>query len=192
MNETYELLRTLTTPIVAITSKLGDKSNGMIVNSAMRASLSDVKARVSAYVHKFNFTHDMIFESGRFVLHVLDASQMHLVTSLGFRSGRDGDKLGDLEFKIGKTGLPVLSGCFCHFECRVVNVMDTGGSTLFLGAVEHTGDTPGTTPLTAERLRDTMPEEYRELYLTNLSKAQAEATEMADSMKAVVWRGLSS
>ena len=132
----------------------------------------------------------MIFESGRFVLHVLDASQMHVVTSLGFRSGRDGDKLGDLEFEIGKTGLPVLSGCCCYFECRVVNVMDTGGSTLFLGAVEHTGDTPGTTPLTPEHLRDTMPEEFRRLYLANLSKAQDEATEMADSMRAVVWRDL--
>ena len=84
----------------------------------------------------------------------------------------------------------MLSGCFCHFECRVVNVMDTGGSTLFLGAVEHAGDTPGRTPLTPEHLRDAMPEEYRKLYLTNLSKAQAEATEMADSMRAVVWRGL--
>ncbi len=55
MNETYELLRALTTPLVAITSKLGDKVNAMIANSAMRASLSDVKARVSVYVHKFNY-----------------------------------------------------------------------------------------------------------------------------------------
>ena len=190
MNETYELLRALTTPLVAITSKLGDKVNGMIANSAMRASLSDVKARVSVYVHKFNHSHDMMFQSGRFVLHVLDQSQIDVVAALGFRSGRDADKLAELNYDVGQSGLPVLAGCYCYFECRVVNVMDTGGSTLFLGAVEHTGTTSGTTPLTPEHLRRAMPEDLHRQYLANLQKAQDEATRAADSMKAVVWRDL--
>ena len=86
--------------------------------------------------------------------------------------------------------LPILSGCFCHFECRVVNMMDTGGSTLFLGAVEHAATTPNTSPLTPQRLRDTMPEDLRRQYLANLERAQEEATETADSMRAVVWRDL--
>ncbi len=192
MNQTYELLRALTTPLVAITSKLGDKVNAMIANSAMRASLSDVKARVSVYVHKFNYSHDMIFQSGRFVLHVLDKGQIDVVAALGFRSGRDVDKLAELNYDVGQSGLPVLADCYCYFECRVVNVMDTGGSTLFLGAVEHSGATPGTTPLTPEHLRLAMPEELHRQYLANLQKAQDEATRAADSMRAVVWRGLSS
>ncbi len=190
MNETYELLRALTTPLVAITSKLDDKVNGMIANSAMRASLSDVEARVSVYIHKFNYSLDMIFQSGRFVLHVLDQGQIDVVAALGFRSGRDADKLAEFTYADGQSGLPVLAGCYCYFECSVVNVMDTGGSTLFLGAVEHTGTTPGTTPLTPEHLRLTMPEELHRQYLANLEKAQLVATEMADEMKAVVWRDL--
>ncbi len=192
MNETYQLLRALTTPLVAITSKLGDKVNGMIANSAMRASLSDVKPRVSVYVHKFNYSHDMMFQSGRFVLHVLDQGQIDVVAALGFRSGRDADKLAELNYDVGQSGLPVLTGCYCYFECRVVNVMDTGGSTLFLGSVEHTGITPNTTPLTPEHLRLAMPEELHRQYLANLEKAQQVATEMADEMKAVVGRGLGS
>ena len=190
MNQTYELLRTLTTPIAAVTSKRGDTLNGMIVNSGLRASLSDVKARVSVYVHKFNHSHDMIFESGRFVLHVLDEDQIDVVAALGFRSGRDNDKLAAIDYEIGKTGLPVLSGCHCYFECSVVNVMDTGASTLFLGAVEHSGATPHTSPLTPARLRTAMPEDLHRQYLANLEKAQQVATEMADSMKSVVWRDL--
>ena len=190
MNETYQLLRTLTSPIVAITTKRGDELNGMIANSAMRASLSDVKARVSVYVHKFNHSHDTIFQSGEFVLHVLDKTQLETVYSLGFSSRRDGDKIQAVSHTIGKLGLPVLNGCYCYFECRVVNVMDTGASTLFLGAVEHAGSTGGTEIMTPEYLRDSMSEEKKHAYLAGLAEAQAYSTEMADSMEAVVWRGL--
>ena len=190
MNETYQLLRTLTSPIAAITTKRGDELNGMIANSAMRASLSDVKARVSVYVHKFNYSHDTIFQTGEFVLHVLDKTQLDTVYALGFTSKRDADKMHAVRHTIGKLGLPVLDGCYGYFECRVVNIMDTGASTLFLGAVEHAGSGGGSEIMTAEYLRDAMPEEKKQAYLAGLEEAQAYSTRMADSMKAVIWRGL--
>jgi len=192
MNETYQLLRTLTSPIVAITTKRGDELNGMIVNSAMRASLSDVKARVSVYVHKFNYSHDTIFQTGAFVLHVLDKTQLDTVYALGFSSKRDGDKMRAVSHTIGQLGLPVLDGCYGYFECRVINIMDTGASTLFLGAVEHAGPGGGSEIMTAEYLRDAMPEEKKQAYLAGLEEAQAYSTQMADSMKPVIWRGVAS
>ena len=84
MTNTYDLLRTLTTPIVAVTTNHAGKLNGMIANSAVRASLSNVKPRVSVYIHKFNYSHELIFDSGRFALHVLDENQMDVVAALGF------------------------------------------------------------------------------------------------------------
>lgn len=190
MDESYELLRYLTSPVVAITSLRDGKKNGMIANSAMRASLSSVKPRVSVVIHKFNHSHDMIFGTGLFAMHLLHADQLHTVYQLGFQSGRDRDKLAEIPHHTGKLGLPVLDDCFAYFECRVINVMDTGPSTCFLGAVEESGRGVGEDVMTSEQMRSAMSPEWRERYLRDLAQAQEFATEKADEIRAVVWPGL--
>src|SRR2546427_5718024 len=92
-DQVYQLLRSLTSPVVAITSERGGKRNGMISDSAVRASIVPAIPRLSVYVHKFNFSHDLIFETGRFVLHLLRTDQFELIHALGFVSGRTRDKL---------------------------------------------------------------------------------------------------
>ena len=136
---TYQLLRHLTSPIVAVTSERAGKRNGMILDSAVRASIVPTIPRLSVYVHKFNLSHDLIFETGRFVLHLLREDQLELVHRLGFVSGRTRDKLADVPHRLGRLGAPVLDDCYAHFECRVVNAMDTGSSTCFLGDVVDVG-----------------------------------------------------
>src|SRR5947207_14580382 len=136
---TYQLLRNLTSPVVAITSVRGGKENGMISDAAVRASIVPTVPRLSVYIHKFNYSHDMIYETGRFAMHLLYTKQFDLVRRLGFFSGRDHDKLAGIPHHNGKLGVPILDDCFAHFECSVVNVMDTGSSTLFLGDVGGVG-----------------------------------------------------
>src|SRR2546426_11808932 len=80
--------------------------------------------RLSVYVHKFNFSHDLIFETRRFVLHLLRTDQFELIHALGFVSGRTRDKLAAVPHTLGALGAPVLDDCYAHFECRVINVMD--------------------------------------------------------------------
>src|SRR3989454_3878643 len=87
-DQVYQLLRSLTSPVVAITSERGGKRNGMISDSAVRASIVPAIPRLSVYVHKFNLSHDLIFETGRFVLHLLRTDQFELIHALGFVSGR--------------------------------------------------------------------------------------------------------
>src|SRR2546425_8239049 len=122
----YQLLRNLTSPVVAITAERAGKRNGMISDSAVRASIVPAIPRVSVYVHKFNYSHDMIFDTGRFVLHLLRSDQFDVIRQLGFGSGRTRDKLADVPHHLGKLGAPVLDECHAHFECTVANVMDTG------------------------------------------------------------------
>src|SRR5437016_9302610 len=86
---TYQLLRNLTSPVVAITSVRGGKENGMISDAAVRASIVPTVPRLSVYIHKFNYSHDMIYETGRFAMHLLHTKQFDLVRRLGFFSGRD-------------------------------------------------------------------------------------------------------
>ncbi len=155
---TYLLLRNLTSPVVAITSERKGKENGMISDAAVRASIVPSVPRLSVYIHKFNYSHDMIFETGRFGLHLLHTKQFDLVHRLGFFSGRDQDKLTGIPHHTGKTGVPILNECFAHFECRVANVMDTGSSTLFLGDVVAVGSVePRGDLLTASDFRANMP-----------------------------------
>src|SRR2546430_12879474 len=107
----------------------------MISDSAVRASIAPTVPRLSVYIHKFNFSHDLVFETGRFVLHLLRDDQFELIHRLGFVSGRARDKLAGIAHRPGTLGVPVLDDCYAHFECTVVNVMDTGSSTCFLGDV---------------------------------------------------------
>jgi flavin reductase (DIM6/NTAB) family NADH-FMN oxidoreductase RutF len=191
---TYQLLRNLTSPVVAITSERKGKKNGMISDAAVRASIVPSVPRLSVYIHKFNYSHDMIFETGRFGLHLLHTKQFDLVRRLGFSSGRDQDKLAGIPHHTGTTGVPVLDECFAHFECTVVNAMDTGSSTLFLGDVSAVGcgALAGLEPkgelLTATYFRTNMPAEWRIEYEAKLGEAQQVAAELSRTIKPVVWK----
>jgi flavin reductase (DIM6/NTAB) family NADH-FMN oxidoreductase RutF len=191
---TYQLLRNLTSPVVAITAVRGAKENGMISDAAVRASIVPTVPRLSVYIHKFNYSHDMIYETGRFAMHLLHTRQLDVVRRLGFFSGRDEDKLAGIPHHKGVLGLPVLDECFAHFECVVANVMDTGSSTLFLGDVKAVGrgKAAGLEPqgelLTATYFRSTMPAEWRIEYEAKLRDAQQAAERMSREIKTVVWQ----
>ncbi len=190
----YQLLRNLTSPIVAVTSEHAGKRNGMILDSAVRASIVPTIPRLSVYVHKFNLSHDMIFETGRFVLHLLREDQLELVHRLGFTSGRTQDKLADVPHRLGRLGAPVLDDCYAHFECRVANVMDTGSSTSFLGDVTDVGHGAASAArgavMTAAYFRSHMPTAWRRDFEEHLASAQQFAAERSRDIRAVVWRGL--
>ena len=191
---TYQLLRNLTSPVVALTSERKGKRNGMISDAAVRASIVPTVPRLSVYIHKFNYSHDMIFETGRFALHLLHTKQLGIVHRLGFFSGRDQDKLSGIPHHLGTTGVPVLDECFAHFECSVANVMDTGSSTLFLGDVVAVGRgaAAGLEPrgelLTATYFRSNMPGEWRMEYEAKLAEAQNIGAELSRNITPVVWK----
>jgi flavin reductase (DIM6/NTAB) family NADH-FMN oxidoreductase RutF len=193
-DQTYQLLRHLTSPLVAITSELGGKRNGMISDAAIRASIVPTVPRLSVYVHKFNYSHDLIYDTGRFVLHLLHTKQFDLIHKLGFFSGRDRDKLADIPHRPGTLGAPVLDDCHAHFECRIVNAMDTGSSTCFLGDVVAVGFGSATAPqgevMTAAYFRANLPAEWRRDYERQLRAAQDFALARSRDVKPVIWPGL--
>ena len=187
----YQLLRNLTSPVVAVTSERGGKRNGMISDSAVRASIVPTIPRLSVYVHKFNLSHDMIYETGRLVLHLLRQDQFDLIHRLGFVSGRAKDKLADVPHRMGRLGAPVLDECYAHFECRIVNAMDTGSSTCFLGDVVEVGHGAGGAPrgeiMTAGYFRANMPAAWRKDYEVHLQAAQQFAEERSRDIRPVAW-----
>lgn len=188
--DSYDLLRLLTTPVVAITSRRGDKLNGMVTDGCVRAGIVPDVPRIGVYIHKFNFTHDIVFETGRMGVHILGRGQVDTVLKLGFRSGRDHDKLAEVPHRVGPLDLPILEHCVAWWACEVVNAMDTGASTLFLGEAREWGRGPEHEPLLPSYLRSVLPEQYVEMYQKNLSMAQNASREMYKRMGPLRWRGL--
>lgn len=187
---TYELLRHLTSPILALTCAGQGKLNGMILNSAVRASLLPTKPRVAVFVLKRNLSHDIVFESGAFALHLLHADNWDLIWELGFHSGRDRDKLARLAYRIGATGSPILEDCYASFDCRVVNAMDAGASTCFMGEAVAVARARGAAVMTSERFREHMPPDWRPIYEANLKAAQEWSAGLVDELRPLTWRGL--
>jgi flavin reductase (DIM6/NTAB) family NADH-FMN oxidoreductase RutF len=191
-DETYQLLRNLTSPVVAITAEHAGRRNGMIIDSAIRASIVPTIPRLAMFIHKFNTSHDMIFGSGRFVLHLLRQDQFDLIHQLGFVHGRDQHKLAAVPHHPGRLGTPVLDECHAHFECRVANAMDTGSSTCFLGDVIEVGygakQAPQGEVMTAAYFRAHIPESWRADYLRLLAVAQRFALERSGHIEPLVWR----
>ena len=192
-DDTYQLLRNLTSPVVAITSEHGGQRDGMIIDSAIRASIVPTIPRLAMFIHKFNDSHDLIFASGRFVLHLLRQDQFALIHQLGFVHRREKDKLAEVPHHPGRLGAPVLDECYAHFECRVVNAMDTGSSTCFLGDVMEVGYGAAAAPrgevMTAAYFRANVPDEWRDDYVRLLKVAQTAGLEMSRNIQPLVWQG---
>jgi flavin reductase (DIM6/NTAB) family NADH-FMN oxidoreductase RutF len=183
----YEALRSLVSPVVLVTTGAGEEKNGLIVNSALRASLSPEKLRLSVIVHKFNYSHDLIARTGVFAAHILRPDQIDLVIRFGTASGRDTDKFKGLDHRIGATGSPILDDCFAVYDCRIVNAMDTGASTFFLGAVEEAGGPMSGEVMTAQHVRHGIPSEHTKSYEADLLAGQEFSTRMLDTMRPRGW-----
>lgn len=190
-DEAYEVLRKLTSPIVALTCRRGEKLNGMIANSAVRASVVPDRQRVAIYIFKRHLSHDIVAATGRFAMHLLARDQWEEAWSLGFRSGRDAEKLEGLPHRIsGETGLPILTRSYAWMECDVVNAMDGGASTFFMGQIARMGRGSGADVMTSAYFRAEMPPDWRDPYRVNLGAVQDWAAERQEELDDEAWRRL--
>ncbi|MGX7680221.1 flavin reductase family protein [Jatrophihabitans sp. DSM 45814] len=129
---------------VAITTVSQGRANGLISLSAGSASVLREAPRVQISLAKRNFTHDLVKDSGVFVMHLLAdgdpgsevlAKSLAIIMGLGGSSGRDGDKIAQFGTKPGVTDSPVLLDALSYVEARVIAQLDLEESTLFIGDI---------------------------------------------------------
>jgi flavin reductase (DIM6/NTAB) family NADH-FMN oxidoreductase RutF len=186
----YPLLRHLTLPICAITTSADGRRNGFIVNSAQRASLVPSVPRISLYVSKPNFSHDMVLASGVFGLHLLRDDQWNVIRTLGLQSMRDvPDKLASLGTRQGATGCPLLTDVRAAFECRIINTMDAGAATFVLADVVDMKEGDAGDVMTSEYFRTHMPADIRRDYEAGLAYAQQILEPLSRNISHKPWRG---
>ncbi len=126
---------------VAVTTVSHGRVNGLISLSAGAAAIVPEAPRVTIALTKYNMTHDMILESGVFVMHLLGngpdllQGSLDIIMGLGGSSGRDGGKISALRTKAGVTGSPILLDALSYVEGRVIVSLDAEESTIVLADV---------------------------------------------------------
>ena len=119
--------------LYALFAKSGQKDNACIINTLMQVTSSpDVICSIS--VSKSNLTHDMIAETGRFNVSVLDTSCPYSIfEELGMKSGRDGDKLSGIKTERLDNGILTLAEYSnAHMSFEVTRSVDMGTHTTFI------------------------------------------------------------
>ena len=128
-------MRRLAGGVTIVTSRLGEIRAGLTATSV--CSLTAEPPRLLACIHRDADAHGLILESQRFAVNVLTPAQQHLSEHFGGRDESHGPSrfaIGD--WRIGRTGMPVLAGAAAVFECRLVEVATASTHSIFIGEVE--------------------------------------------------------
>jgi flavin reductase (DIM6/NTAB) family NADH-FMN oxidoreductase RutF/rubredoxin len=130
-----ESLFNLSYGMCIISSKKAGKFNGCIVNTVFQITPEPPMVAVS--VNKQNLTHEYILESKCFAVSILaEETPLPFVGRFGFRTGRDMDKFEQINYQTGQTGAPIITdNAVGYLEVKVVNSIDVGTHTLFIGEV---------------------------------------------------------
>ena len=142
-------LHKITYGLYVIGSKMGDKINAQIANTVIQ--VASEPPTISVCINRDNLTHDYIESSRSFSVSILaQETPLSFIGGFGFKSGREADKLKDLNYKIGETGAPiVLDNALAYLEARVVSEAHAHTHVIFIGEV-----------VSAEVLRDGEPMTY--------------------------------
>lgn len=121
--------------LFVLTAKDGEKDNGCIINTAMQVTIEP--NCISVVVNKSNYTHDIILKNKEFNISILDeSSQFATYKNFGFKSGRDSDKLVEVDFARAANGIVYLTKeSNGYISGKVIKTVDLGTHTMFIAEV---------------------------------------------------------
>lgn len=119
--------------LYVVGSKKGGKLNAQIANTVIQ--VTSEPPTISVCINKQNLTHKFITESKVFVASILSQdTPLSFIGHFGFKSGREVDKLKDVNYKLAETKAPiVLDHSLAYLEAKLINQVDVGTHTIFIG-----------------------------------------------------------
>jgi len=124
-------------PAVLLTSHHKDRDN--VMPAAWVTPLSKDPPLVGVAIHPQRFTHGLVWNGEQFAINVPGRPLMEAVAKLGTASGRDvEDKLawaGLTTVEASEIDAPLIAECLAWIECHVVNAVEVGDHTFFVGQV---------------------------------------------------------
>ena len=121
--------------LYVVCSRDNGKFNGQIANTVFQ--VCSEPPTIAVAINRSNLTHEFISKSKAFTVSVLSQdTPLKFIGNFGFKSGRDVDKFKGVNYKLGETNVPlVLDNTLAYLEAKVVNHVDVGTHTIFVGEI---------------------------------------------------------
>ena len=134
---------TLLSPTPAVLVSCAEKEhpeNRNLITVAWAGTVNSEPPMVSISIRKERYSHDLIQDSGEFVINLVDKGLIWAVDFCGVRSGRDLDKAEAMGLKwLPAEGMKTacrIQGAPASLSCEVRQVLPLGSHDLFLGEVK--------------------------------------------------------
>lgn len=125
------VFRLLNRAVWIVTAGDGARRGGLTATWVMQASIDPAQPTLVVGIAPNHFTAELITSSNAFAAHLLRDDQIDLAWRFALGSGRDRDKLAELELVLGAAGSPTLADCLAWLDCRVIARYDTGDRLCF-------------------------------------------------------------
>jgi flavin reductase (DIM6/NTAB) family NADH-FMN oxidoreductase RutF len=169
-------------PLTAVGSHGPDGPNAQICVSVFGASIVPERPRLLVVLSKTNYTTTLVEACGTLAITLLSDQQWELLTPLGLRSGRDGDKLADVVYELTPAGDPWFPEGVGAVDCSVIDQYDLGDAAAFLCAVKSQRSLTRSTVLTWQHARTIVGDEFLRLW------SEKSALEREAAYETMHWR----
>ena len=142
---TIKVLEKMTYGLYILTTRVGKEINGMIASWVTQVSFNPLLIMV--IIRKNRYSHKMVKASGVFALNVLGKDNSGLVSK--FKAPTPEEKFKGVRWETKTTGAPIIGETIAYMDCKLVNSIDTGDHTIFVGKIVDTGIFRDSTPMTS-------------------------------------------
>lgn len=135
LKQAYEKIKPQRVALVSCVDKNGIP-NVITIAWFMRTSFEPPLIAISIG-HK-RYSHQLIKDTKEFVIAFPKQNMKEIAIYCGSKSGRDVNKIKDAKIKTRKAKKirpPLIEGCTVNFECKVINELETGDHTIFIGEI---------------------------------------------------------
>ncbi len=129
---------TMLNPVPAVMVSCGTEEKHNIITVAWTGIVNSEPPMTYVSVRKQRYSHDMIAETGEFVINMTTEELAFATDYCGVRSGRDVDKFKEQNLtpvKGEKVSCPVIKESPVNLECKVVEVHEYGSHDMFVAEI---------------------------------------------------------
>lgn len=130
-------LRMIPYGLYVLTAEHGDQVGAATVNWVTQASFAPPLVAVG--VKADSGIHGLIKQAGAFALNVLGKGQQAMAFTFFKPAAREGQSISGEPFRWGATGAPILERTPAFVECRLVDSVERGDHSVFVGEVVEAG-----------------------------------------------------
>ncbi len=129
-DDVFDLMKT---GVYVITADDGSKLGGCTVVWVSRCSFEP--AMVAVFIAPRRVTHDIIKRARHFCVNIIGERHLETAKEFGLRTSANVDKYAGVSFTKGQSGAPILKDACAFLDCELVQEIEIGDHTCFVGKV---------------------------------------------------------